>query len=368
MTRKPAIDADRPDDTAAGPSGSNSGRAGASLVLNLLLALGSLFVVFLFLEFGLRIYHGRPFDFSSQLPPPPNRAETPAALYDDVLGWVPKPGMHEREGSDETWSVDDAGLRNNGDFTPSTGRPPIVAVGDSFTFGDEVFDPETWPARLEALLDTRVVNGGVFAYGVDQAYLRALELIETYQPSTVLLAFISDDLSRAELSFYAAWKPYFQFDGDTLALRNVPVPTGRAPLPRFGRLRDVVSRSYVLSALLRRVARSWWMYGQTERAHDDGDAVAIELFSRLDSLARSHGSRFAVIALGTNGRIGGNRRIGNVVMGARNRGVRVLDLVPEIEQIPADSVQVLFRARGHYSPPMNARVAARIATFLADSL
>jgi hypothetical protein len=239
-----------------------------------------------------------------------------------------------------------------------------VVVGDSFTFGDEVNDGETWASQLQTLLGVSVLNGGVFGYGVDQAYLRARALMDAYHPAVVLLALISDDIVRTERSYYEAWKPYFEFQNGELVLRNVPVPTGSPPVPRLGNLRKALSYSYLCSAVLRRAARRWWLYGSTQRVHDDGENVTVELLHRLAAYARSRDARFAVVALGTNGRIGGNLRIPAVVEQARRRGIDVLDLVPEIEQMPPDTLDIMFLPRGHYSPLMNRRVAQRIAAYL----
>lgn len=344
------------------PAGIRRGRA---IAFNILLALTSLLVTFGGLEVALRVYHGKLFDFTSQLPPPPNRAETPAADYDERLGWVPRPGLHVREENGERWNITEDGLRSNGSPIPEDGRP-ILTIGDSFTFGDEVEDDETWPAQLESLLGVPVLNGGVFAYGVDQAYMRGRALIDRYDPEIVILALISSDISRAELSFYSAWKPYFEFENGELELRNVPVPESGSPVPRHAGVRKALSYSYVLSAVLRRVADSWWTYGRLERVHHDGDRVAVELLDSLNAFARSRNSRFVAVALGTNGRIGGNMRIEPVVQALRERGITVLDLLPEVEDLPDDSLSAMFLSRGHYTPRMNGIVAARIAAFLED--
>ena len=58
---------------------------------------------------------------------------------------------------------------------------PILAVGDSFTFGDEVNDGQTWPAQLQLLTGRRVLNGGVSGYGFDQIVLRAEQLAAKIQ-------------------------------------------------------------------------------------------------------------------------------------------------------------------------------------------
>ena len=70
------------------------------------------------------------------------------AAHDPDLGWTPRPGYR---GDDNVWktivSIDDDGLRNNGQPRPK--GKPIVVVGDSFAFGDEVSDNQTLPAALE---------------------------------------------------------------------------------------------------------------------------------------------------------------------------------------------------------------------------
>jgi hypothetical protein len=353
-------------DPAAGDVASDRGRRSISgPALNLLLAATSILLTLLALELALRVYHGKLFDFSSQLTPLPNRSENPVAQYDSLLGWVPRPGVHQRA-ADEHWTVNEAGLRSNGSSLASFDGRPIVVVGDSFTFGDEVRDDETWPARLEALLDVPVLNGGVFAYGVDQAYLRATRLIETHDPAVVLLAFVSDDVSRSELMFYGGWKPYFAYEDGELVLRNVPVPSGAGPAADFAVVRRVLGYSYLCSALFSRIAERWWSIGMATRVHEDGNAIVVDLFERLASLARSRNTDFAVVALASSGRFAGNTRVAGVVEESRRRGIAVVDLVAEVERIPTDSVNVVYLERGHYTPRVNGLVAERIAAFLNE--
>jgi hypothetical protein len=351
------------DGTKPGPRAGQAERSvAARLALNGILAAASIVAALTLLEVALRVYHGALFDISSQLDPLPNRAATPLADYDPRLGWVPKTGTFDRSAT-EKWKIDEAGLRSNGSTTPQSDRP-IVAVGDSYTFGDEVLDDETWPARLQLKLGLPVINGGVFAYGIDQAVLRAERLIDTRHPAVVLLAFISDDINRAELAFYNGWKPYFEWANGRLTLKNVPVPRDSLPVPRFARLRSVLSHSYLLSAVLRRAADRWWTYGRAVRARNDGERVAVELLDRLQMHTRENGASLVVIALPTAGRLGGSGRSPRIVEQSRARGIDVLDLQPLVEGMPADSLATMFRPRGHYSPPMNQRVADRIAEYL----
>ena len=123
-----------------------------------------------------------------------------------------------------TVTIDADGLRENGRARPS--GTPILVLGDSFTFGDEVDDADTWPAQLEARLGRPVLNGGVFGYGLDQMVLRGEQLLDgaARASDVVILSVLPEDVLRCEFSYRYAWKPYFAIEGGRLALRNVPVP------------------------------------------------------------------------------------------------------------------------------------------------
>ena len=89
------------------------------------------------------------------------------------------------------------GLRINPNFASSSPINPILAVGESFVFGEQVSDGETWPALLERRLNRRVVNGGVSGYGSLQAVLRAEQLLKQQPYSLVILSIlINEDLPR----------------------------------------------------------------------------------------------------------------------------------------------------------------------------
>ena len=76
------------------------------------------------------------------------------------------------------------------DYQKPKDKLRILILGDSFTFGDEVSDNETWPAVLEKIANKKVVNGGVFGYGIDQSFLRMKVLVAKYNPDIVIFSFI----------------------------------------------------------------------------------------------------------------------------------------------------------------------------------
>jgi len=320
------------------------------------------------LELAVRIHRGKLLQIHSS--ESTNTENTGGRMaYDPRLGWLPRPG---RFSSDWTSNVDASSLRSNGRSLDETisRRQPILAVGDSFTFGDEVEDSETWPAYLEEILNTRVLNAGVGAYGIDQAFLRAELLLDKYDPAVVILSFISDDSNRTEYSYYPwgrGWKPYFEYQGGSLILRNVPVPKELGPPRHFQNMRLVLSYSVLADAVLVRIAPRWWSgFPIIQRVHHDGENVSVELLVRLNGLVKDRGGQFIAIALATNGRIGGNDRLPNLVKRVRENGVEVLDLSMEILKLEPTQLENQFQPGGHYSPAMNRSIAGQIAAFLHD--
>ena len=81
---------------------------------------------------------------------------------------------------------------------PISSDGSILAVGDSYTYGDEVLDEETWPAQLQRLTGRPVLNGGVTGYGFDQIVLRAEQLAAIHRPSIIIVSFIAHDILRTE--------------------------------------------------------------------------------------------------------------------------------------------------------------------------
>jgi hypothetical protein len=119
---------------------------------------------------------------------------------DPITGYSPADGTFVIH--DPGWNPDATitvrhGVRVNTNFTPTSADGAILAVGDSFVFGDQVSDDETWPAILERRLNRRVVNGGVSGYGPAQAVLRAEQLLKAKPYSLVILSIlVTADLWR----------------------------------------------------------------------------------------------------------------------------------------------------------------------------
>ena len=107
---------------------------------------------------------------------------------------------------------------------------PILAVGDSFTYGEGVADLDAWPAQLQRLTGRTVLNGGVSGYGLDQIVLRTERLTALHGLALVIVGMIANDVQRTEMR--RMWwhdKPWFALQGGKLVLRGIPVPERTKP-------------------------------------------------------------------------------------------------------------------------------------------
>jgi GDSL-like Lipase/Acylhydrolase family len=148
--------------------------------------------------------------------------------YHRTRGWALKPGLRELAVfGGKRLSSNSRGLRGAEEHAlqKEAGRTRIVVLGDSFTFGEEVSDGETWAARLASLApEAEVLNLGVHGYGHDQMLLYLREEGLRYKPDVVLLGFVHIDMVRNLLAFRDYAKPRFDVAPGRLALRGSPVP------------------------------------------------------------------------------------------------------------------------------------------------
>lgn len=149
--------------------------------------------------------------------------------YDRDLGWVPgknvKADLYESNGS---------GIRSSREYTPKPIRSEvtrILAFGDSFTHSDDVSNKDSWTAILEADNNNlEVLNYGVPAYGIDQAYLRFQKESKKFDANIVLMGMMSENVYRHINTFrkfyqqaggFPLGKPRFLED-DTSSIKLLP--------------------------------------------------------------------------------------------------------------------------------------------------
>jgi hypothetical protein len=152
----------------------------------------------------------------------------PFATYDPVRGWALRPNIRQMSLPDGTvLNTNSRGIRGRIEYpyqrTPGTQR--VLLLGDSFTFGSEVADDDTYARYLETHLPrTEVINLGVQGYGMDQMLLYLKQEGAKYHPDAVILGFVYIDVYRNTEDFFSFAKPEFQVVDGRLRLTNVPVP------------------------------------------------------------------------------------------------------------------------------------------------
>lgn len=115
-------------------------------------------------------------------------------VFDPDLGWRYRPNFRS-----DLYSNNSVGMRGTTDYSliPPDNTVRIAAFGDSFVYGSEVRDRESWPYQLEsALPGVEVLNFGVGGYGTDQAYLMYEKFGKQYEPRLVLIGFTSIQIAR----------------------------------------------------------------------------------------------------------------------------------------------------------------------------
>ena len=97
--------------------------------------------------------------------------------------------------------INSDGFRSN-DNNLKFDKYSILTVGDSFTFGSQVNNNETWPSCLERELKLSVSNAGVAGYGSAQSVRRAEYEVKNKKFDTIILGILlGEDYERDQFVF-----------------------------------------------------------------------------------------------------------------------------------------------------------------------
>ncbi len=288
-------------------------------------------------------------------------------VRDDTLGYVPEPGC---KGPEHSHTAE--GLRAMPPPPADSPVGPLVLVtGDSYAYSDEVKDDETWPTYLQGMIHRRVENGGVPGYGLDQSVLRTEQLAKKLKPNLIVLAFIADDLQRAEMSrLYGGEKPYFTLADGALVLHNSPArdkPVTAESLPFW-------QRWFGWSMLVDKFERHFGFYAQwflqiTEGSPEGtGEKLACPLLQKIADLKiptlvvaqyRPHlwqyGDKWAVE----------QRRLSQTVLNcARSAGMQTYDSFHLIDDAVKKEGLAALYGYWHHNPAGNHLVAEGVSAAL----
>lgn len=321
-------------------------------------------------------------------------------VYDPDLGW--SLGILGR--SEPLYYSDRRGFRcSKAEHEAAAASPPIepallrydvVALGDSFTHGDEVMFDQSWPARLAVHSGLNVLNLGVGGYGVDQAVLRYEKV--PVEADHVLLGLIAGDLERAQTQVYnfsrggLKTKPIFVFENKVARLENRPAIYGEALRHELlaaeassflKRERiwgpELFQKSPFDTLYLSRVPRSIWI-GAKFRVdpilytpgpmHEN----SLDILEYARQAAEKRGARFTVVLLGNNNSFQLREQIEDpwhvLKRGMRERRIHYFDATRRLYARYRKERSLVINSDGvHYTPDANNIVARQVADFLAES-
>ncbi len=287
-------------------------------------------------------------------------------IHHPIRGWAVKPNLKNLPVfGDKSLTTNALGIRSDRDLAvpKPAGLVRLVFLGDSFTFGEDVSDHETFSFQLQQLLDPsreriEVVNLGVHGYGHDQMLLYLREVLPVVEPDVVVVGYVTDDSLRNLTAFRDYAKPRFRLVDGRLELVGVPVPDPDAFLRSqrwHSRLADL------LTMLGTRIAWS------TGARFGTLDALTDALLSQIASETRAAGARPALALLPAWNELGVTDPAPLpaeqfVLDLARRETIPALRLRPAFVELARLGAQ--WDTRGHWGPNEHRLAARGILDFL----
>ncbi len=271
--------------------------------------------------------------------------------FDPGLGWFPKPNyrsdgvntnIHGQRGVTD-WPIE-----------RQSGVKRILCIGDSYTFGFQVRDEESFSEVLRSryLPGAEVINWGVPGYGTDQQVLLFERDGVQFKPDIVLLGFYTRDLFRNDTWFRSYAKPMFEIHGGQLALVHdqVPSPTELLSLYNSGQKRIAPQGLFLVEYGLRTLEKL------KRRALDEQSEewlVTSAIIRRFQESAQQIGAKPYLLIIPHDEILekesSATHDTARLLKAESARiGMECLDLIPILLQKAAEDPRPLYK--GHLSP------------------
>jgi len=234
---------------------------------------------------------------------------------------------------------------------------PILTLGDSFTFGAEVNDNETWPSHLQNFSKTTVLNGGVVGFGLDQTYLLFEELItqNNFKPSWVIISLTPLNIERTHLKgrfkyLTGEFVPRPFLDIEDFKIKQIHYPDALAYkqqyMYRYTRLdpvRRVLGYSFAIDSIFKEIAPKWWwnMHDEKKTAKEfrtphKSDEVSQVIIKKISELAKEKGFKLLIVRqdfFQRNFEYQTDLAQERVVAWCKEQGLLLVDLHPKLKQL-----------------------------------
>ncbi|MDB9518540.1 hypothetical protein PN466_16465 [Roseofilum reptotaenium CS-1145] len=323
--------------------------------------------------------------------------------WSSTLGWTIQPN-----GSSRLFQANSAGFRGDRNYPL---KPPdnilrITSFGDSFTHGAEVKNHETWQATMEKSSGYEVLNFGVGAFGLDQAYLRYQKDGKQYESQVVLIGFMVENIYRHINTFrpfyfpqtgFPLGKPRFILEGGELLEIPNALPTQahyqkllqrpQSVLAEVGAHDRYYNRRYKSSLIdwsptvrLVRILiqefsdgdrQTWVSLNQIYHPESEAFQVTTAIFDRFYQEVQDNGSIPIIIIFPRwhdvqDYRTTDNRSYQPLLDRFAAQGYRYIDLMDLFADEELDLSKIFLTEYGHNSALGNQMIAERILDYLKD--
>lgn len=290
------------------------------------------------------------------------------SLYDPLLGW--------------DYEIESQRIRGKKSYREekAEGITRILFIGDSFTYGNEVEDDETFAYFTEKLISqSEVLNMGAGGFGLGQVLLKYQHHGKKYNPDLVILGIHPPMWNRTNVSFSAYSKPRFVWNSDLakLELKNSPVPD---PQEYFNKIKSQVKKESFILELVKK-----WRQDSVSipllhvKYFKETEIVVEQILATIKREVETAGSRFMIVQIPLGARF---KTADSPLSPAHNRLISIynklnipyLDLKDEFLRHYSNSIVYndfyIHRPDGkigHFSPAGNRAVARIISESLCGA-
>jgi len=213
------------------------------------------------------------------------------AKWDIEIGWVPKPNCKTAK-----YTTNSNGIRGKKEFDLKKSKVRIVILGDSFTWGENNLDNETYPFYLDELSNGGfdVLNMGVNGYGPDQFYLYFMRDGFKYEPDIVIFGLFFPDIHRTVFKFRYYFKPRFIIENDKLKFDadSSPIPDLKTALQMSSEINEK-NRFYSLSFLY----VSYTKLTRLVTAYEKETSLTLKIIDQMDKELKKRNIKLIVLLI-----------------------------------------------------------------------
>lgn len=285
---------------------------------------------------------------------------------DNELGFTLNPGFQGKETNDyKEYHIDvnisSQGLRDyTHDFSKNIYR--ILALGDSYTFGEGVELKDTYLSVLENLLKKRygqdnieIIKAGLPGYGTKQEVLFLKKTISDFKPNMVILGFLPKETSRLE-------EPYTYYQGYIVSSKKIShlyliagkLYSSRAKNRFFGKLDALIKHCYLSPQFIQ--SRIKYIRKKIKEKKNVKEKICmIDDLNKKYSLTFSLLKEYKDVCLAHNAQpvivlIEGNLREDEfIIKFAEDMGIPTLSLYPFFQKYSQDNIPYHFKYDLHWN-------------------